>query len=121
MFYGSGTGSSDNRWIIMSNNGYKILWDIYILVLLLIISLLVPWRLAFNQGQDDETGWLVAFWIIDLFFLIDIMLTFFTSVTDEHDFTEITDKKRIAIIYLKKWFIIDVVSILPIDVFLLAN
>ena len=53
--------------------------------------------------------------------MIDIILTFFTSVTDEQDFKEITDKKRIAVIYLKKWFIIDVVSILPVDVFLLAN
>ena len=105
----------------MSNNGYKILWDIYILVLLLFISLVVPWRLAFNDADAKDDGWLVAFWIIDGFFLIDIILTFFTSVTDESDFKEITDKRSIAKIYLRKWFIIDVVSIMPVDVFLLAG
>ena len=96
MFYGSGPGVQNTGCIVMSNNGYKILWDIYILVLLLFISLVVPWRLAFNDSEAKDDGWLVAFWIIDGFFLIDIILTFFTSVTDEQDFKEITDKKSIA-------------------------
>ena len=123
MFYGSAPGVQEGTCIIMSNNGYKIMWDIFILALLLFISLVVPWRLAFS-GDDNEEGvssWLIFFWIIDSFFLVDIVLTFFTSVTDEKDFKEITDKKRIALIYLKKWFIIDVLSILPVDVFLFAN
>ena len=121
MFYGSAPGVQNTSCIIMSNNGYKILWDIFILALLLFISLIVPWRLAFNDAHAKDDGWLVAFWIIDGFFLMDIILTFFTSVTDESDFKEITNKKRIAIIYLRKWFIIDVVSIMPVDIFLLAN
>jgi hypothetical protein len=44
------------------------------------LTLIVPVRLAF---QDDEPiGWVVAYSAVDLSFLIDIILTFFTSYTD---------------------------------------
>ena len=52
-------------------------------------------------------------------FLIDIILTFFTSVTDDKQVYEITDKWEIAKKYLKGWFWIDVLSILPLDLIFL--
>jgi len=51
-------------------------------------------------------------------FLIDIILTFFTSISTDETSQEITDFKLIAVEYLKSWFIFDVVSIIPIDYFL---
>ena len=92
------------------------MWDVWILALLLLISIVVPWRLAFYDESD--VGWQVAWFIIDSFFFLDIILTFFTSVTDPKSFKEITDRKDIAVIYLKSWFIIDLLSVLPIDLFL---
>ena len=81
MFYSSApAGQYDARCIIMSNNGCKILWDVWILALLLLISIIVPWRLAFYDESD--AGWQAAYFIVDMFFFIDIILTFFTSVTD---------------------------------------
>ena len=52
MFYSSAPQEAQGKCIIMSNNPYKILWDIWILFLLLAISLVVPWRLAFYQEVD---------------------------------------------------------------------
>lgn len=86
------------------------------LLLLLIVSLIVPVRLAFVE--KDSTSWFVFYTITDVFFLIDLILTFFTSVPDENRVYEITDKEIIAKKYLKGWFWIDLVSILPFDIIL---
>jgi hypothetical protein len=53
---------------------------------------------------------------IDLSFLVDIVLTFFTSFTDTITSVEVTDHRKIAIKYLSSgWFFFDVLSIIPID------
>ena len=56
-------------------------------------------------------------WGIDIFFLIDIFFSFNTSLTDE-DFQSIEDRKIIAFVYLRGWFIVDVLAILPFELFL---
>ena len=52
---------------------------------------------------------------MDVMFLIDIIVTFFTSVNDERSCTEVVDRKQIAVLYLKGWFWIDSISIFPFD------
>lgn len=66
-------------------------------------------------------SWFVFYTICDTFFLIDLILTFFTSVNDEKKVYEITDKKVIAKKYLKGWFWVDLISILPFDIMLRNN
>ena len=58
-----------------------------------------------------------TFYIIDCFFLVDMVLTFFTSVTDTEKMLEITDLKIIAKKYFEMWFWIDFISIFPFDEF----
>lgn len=52
--------------------------------------------------------------IIDFFFLIDILFSFNTALIDE-DFESIEDRKTITLIYLKGWFIVDIMAILPFE------
>ena len=66
-------------------------------------------------------SWFIFYTICDTFFLIDLILTFFTSVNDEKKVYEITDKKVIAKKYLKGWFWVDLISILPFDIMLRNN
>ena len=77
----------------------------------------MPYRLAF--AQYESKAWQVVYITTDIMFLIDIILTFFTSVTDDKQVYEITDKWEIAKKYLKGWFWIDVLSILPLDLIFL--
>lgn len=44
-----------------------------------------------------------------------MILTFFTTYTDDTTLIEVYDKKRIAVHYLKFWFWIDLVSIFPFE------
>ena len=89
------------------------MWDLFIVVLLITVCLIIPLRLAF--ANNDSTSWLMFYIITDLLFLTDIILTFFSAVSDEKLVYEITNKKLIAQKYLKGWFWIDFISILPLD------
>ena len=66
--------------------------------------------------EDNEPiGWTIINYIIDLSFLIDMVLTFFTAYIDSETKRLVTDKKTIATDYFKSWFIIDLISIMPIS------
>lgn len=118
--YGSGTQlKKQNKCIISQNNRYKMLWDLWILFLLLIISIIVPIRLAFVEQETKE--WFIFYIMTDSFFFIDIILTFFTTISDDQKVYEITDRRVIARKYLKGWFIVDILSILPIDIILIGT
>ena len=112
IFYSSAPSDSSGC-IIMSNSIPKIFWDVWILILLILVCLVVPWRLAFYD--ENSFNWMIAYFSIDFFFLLDIILTFFTSVSDDQNIGEIVNKKQIAIIYLKSWFWVDLISIFPLD------
>lgn len=74
--------SSKTKCIIMRNNVYKLAWDMFVLVILLIVSMVVPVRLAFSSNEPFV--WFLIFMIADCIFAIDLVLTFFTSIPDEH-------------------------------------
>ena len=99
--------------VIMPNARWKLVWDFYIVFLLLIVSILVPYRLAFYP--EDSLDWLIAYSAIDSFFLVDMVFTFFTATTDPKSQLVTTNKKEIAYNYIKFWFWIDLISILPFD------
>jgi len=107
---------ADKKCIIMQNNPYKMMWDVWVLFLLLIVSMVVPMRLAF--ANEETTFWFLVYLVTDLFFLVDIFLNFFTSIDDEQKVYSITDRKTIARKYLRGWFWVDVLAILPIDIVL---
>ncbi len=46
--------------------------------------------------------------------MIDIIFNFNTAFTDD-DFIVIDDRKTISIVYLKSWFIVDLIAILPFE------
>ena len=119
MYSAPSSDSNLNRCIIMRSNKFKLAWDIFVLVVLLVVSMIVPVRLAFST--HDPFIWMLLYTAADVIFAIDLVLTFFTSVPDEFKVYEITDKKYIAKAYLKGWFWVDLISILPIDALLMAG
>ena len=75
----------------------------------------MPVRLAFEM--EDEKKFTVIELIIDISFLIDIFLQFFSSYFDETNLVLVDTHRAIAIRYLKTWFIFDVLSIFPFEQF----
>ena len=76
-------------------------------------AIILPYRMALYD-DDPDLGWLVTWLIINGLFFTDLILTFCTIYTDSTN-NEVTSHKKIAIRYLKGWFIIDLLSCLPFD------
>ena len=93
------------------------------LVCLLYVSLVTPYQAVFIQ---EKLSWDVVFsspmfWVnigVDLLFLIDMIFNFYVKVTIETHSGRVSlhTRKDIARNYLRGWFIIDFLSILPIDI-----
>lgn len=86
----------------------------WVILVLFFVALTLPIRIAFYE--EDSTLWKFINFTIDGTFCIDIILTFFTALSDPEDNAcYIIDKKVIAKSYLGSWFIIDLISIIPLD------
>lgn len=77
---------------------------------------MTPINLAFAHLSNDAS-WSAASLIIDLLFLMDIFVNFFSAYEDQ-DLRIQDDRKLIAQYYLKGWFFIDIIAILPIETIL---
>ena len=100
------------------------------MMLILFVCVTAPSRIAF--ADTDPLEWIIVDAIVDSLFFVDLVLNFFMAYHDE-EFTLIDDRKvniwkimhktislhlpmqKIAKEYLKSWFFIDFVSILPIQ------
>lgn len=71
-----------HKGVISANNRFKLYFDLLIMAILMLTATVVPYRLAFRSWDDSPT-WIVIYNCIDILFLIDIILTFNTSYSDE--------------------------------------
>lgn len=89
------------------------------MVALLFVCFITPYRIAFTES--DELEWIIIDCLIDLLFLTDLILTFFMAYYDEKTYDLVDDRKKIACRYLRFWFIIDLLAVIPISLFLNTN
>ena len=105
------------------------MWDATMLILIIIIAVVTPFELTFLDGvpfgkADCPTdkhgcpapGDLFLFWLnrlSDCFFLVDMVLTFNTSFFDGIRGRWVEERSIIAREYLRCWFWLDVLSLLP--------
>jgi len=109
-------GNQKQSRMIDPQGNFRVSWDLTLGALILFSVIVVPLRLGFNLEVAIGT---TMFWIdcfIDSFFAVDICLNFVTGFYDENELL-ITDQKAIAVNYVKSWFVIDVASTIPIDLF----
>jgi hypothetical protein len=85
----------------------------YCMACVIYIALVVPFRLSFDE-TPSLTFKVISGWV-DVSFLIDIILTFFTEVYDENNYIKINTHRDIAVRYLKGWFLFDIISIFPFE------
>jgi hypothetical protein len=86
------------------------------MILVIYIAITVPFRLSFNL--DDTKSTTIIGRVIDFSFLIDVILTFFTTFYDEKSQQEVTNHRSIAKRYITSWFVLDVLSIFPFELIL---
>lgn len=107
---------SKNNCYINPSNKWKQRWDFYIMFCMVAACILTPLQLAFVE--EDTIEWIIMSAAIDVSFFIDIVLTFFSAYVEESNMQLETNKAVIAKKYLKFWFWMDLLSIIPFDLIL---
>ncbi|KAH8071177.1 voltage-gated potassium channel [Aureococcus anophagefferens] len=87
------------------------IFDIVIMIILFIVFVTLPMSLAF---EEINSSMIVAYIVFDSMFMLDVVKHFnvgyFTS-----DMALVMDRQRIAKEYLQGWFLVDLVSSVPIS------
>ncbi|XP_076366902.1 potassium voltage-gated channel protein eag-like [Tachypleus tridentatus] len=102
--------------ILLHYCAFKTIWDWIILCLTFYTAIMVPYNVAFKSKSNEDVSFLVLDSIVDVIFFIDIVLNFHTTFVGPGG-EVVSDPKIIKMNYLKSWFIIDLLSCLPYDVF----
>ncbi|XP_006647116.1 potassium channel KAT1 [Oryza brachyantha] len=86
-------------------------WELFLIVLVVYSAWICPFEIAFLRDLPSKL--LLVENIVDIFFAIDIVLTFFVAYVDSKTHLFVDDRKKIAVRYLSTWFIFDVCSTAP--------
>uniref|UniRef100_A0A8R1TYY1 Uncharacterized protein n=1 Tax=Onchocerca volvulus TaxID=6282 RepID=A0A8R1TYY1_ONCVO len=106
--------------IILHYSTFKTIWDWSILALTFYTAFIVPYNIAFKTREHPPRGTIdmVALMdsIVDVIFFADILLNFHTTFVGPGG-EVVIDPNIIRYNYFKSWFIIDLLSCLPYDIF----
>ena len=105
-------GSATCFWV--PDEPFRQKWDLFLVVMVGYVAIVYPYRVAWDVVIEPASP---AFWfdvVVDLYFVLDMGLNFRTAVVDPRSGTLVFDRKSIAKRYLSTWFIIDLISSLPL-------
>ncbi|KAK6119439.1 hypothetical protein DH2020_046818 [Rehmannia glutinosa] len=87
-------------------------WQTFLVVLVVYSAWASPFELAFRKMSTSAL--MPIDLVVDAFFAIDIILTFFVAYLDKSTYLLVDDHKKIALRYISHlWFPMDVASTLP--------
>jgi hypothetical protein len=102
--------------IICFENPWRSRWDVAIMVLSIINGIEVPVDIGFHPPIFESSSVNFMNYLIDIIFIIDLLLNFFTSYKNINTGEEIFEPKVIACKYVSSFqFYLDLVSALSID------
>ena len=117
----------NQRCLIHHDSTFKATWDWFILAFVIYTAIEVPFDVAFVVPRKTEMNtsrfgsWTslspiaIANLIIDLFFIIDIPINFRSAILVKNRDEIISDPKKIAVLYVKSWFVVDFVAAIPFE------
>lgn len=99
-------------FVIAKNSRFKLYWDLFASLLMLISYFMVPYQIAFGGPRGDNAEDFISLEIIlDIIILIDVCINF---ITDSYsDPGETITNRQIAYRYITSYFVPDVIAFLP--------
>ncbi|KAD6795064.1 hypothetical protein E3N88_05960 [Mikania micrantha] len=86
-------------------------WETYLVVLVLYTAWVSPFEFGFLKEPRKPLS--VIDNVVNGFFAIDIILTFFLAYLDKSTYLLVDDRKKIAWRYTSSWLVFDVISVIP--------
>jgi len=105
-----------SEWVIHPES--RRIWDIITMLLVVYTALWIPFVVAF--APQVPAGMVIFDSLVDLIFLTDVVFNMFTGFFDRRTRALVTDRRLIARSYLLGWFVVDIVSAIPVDLISLA-
>ena len=96
-------------------------WDIiFVMLSLMYTAIRVPYAIAFDIDEFEQVdAWFVLNRLVDFIFISDMVIICMTAQKDGRKM--ITSHRRIAINYLKSWFLFDFCASVPLDLILFVG
>nr|XP_010925144.1 LOW QUALITY PROTEIN: potassium channel AKT1-like [Elaeis guineensis] len=88
-------------------------WETFLIILVIYSAWVSPFEFGFLEKEKGALP--VMDNIVNGFFAVDIILTFFVAFIDRVTYLLIDDPKQIAWKYITSWFVLDVVSTIPTE------
>ncbi|GMH45970.1 hypothetical protein BSKO_13934 [Bryopsis sp. KO-2023] len=90
-------------------------WDTFIVGLLIYTAIVTPFEVSLLSMTTRVNWHFLVNRMVDLGFTIDLILSFFVAYQDTKTGLWVYDQPRIALHFLKGWFVVDILSVLPFD------
>ncbi|KAB0389861.1 hypothetical protein E2I00_008753, partial [Balaenoptera physalus] len=106
-------GKSSN---LFRNLGIKggFYWDLIMLLLMVGNLIVLPVGITFFK-EENSPPWIVFNVLSDTFFLMDLVLNFRTGIVVEEGAEILLAPRAIRTRYLRTWFLVDLISSIPVD------
>merc|ERR1719201_3224728 len=109
-----------NKYILTPGSRFMKRWDQYMTCLLLFTAIVTPPEVCFSKSVELNVLFFINR-IVDFSFLCDMGINFNLSYEDKTSNEMVYRRSTIAMHYLKTWFVLDLISIIPFDVLGLNN
>ncbi|XP_069699046.1 voltage-gated inwardly rectifying potassium channel KCNH6 isoform X3 [Periplaneta americana] len=119
-----------HKWTILHYSPFKAVWDWIILLLVMYTAIFTPYVAAFLLNEPDfstrkskkygDDPIVIIDLIVDVTFIVDILINFRTTYVNSND-EVVSHPGKIAVHYLRGWFLIDLVAAIPFDLLLFGS
>ncbi|XP_047560038.1 potassium/sodium hyperpolarization-activated cyclic nucleotide-gated channel 3-like [Lutra lutra] len=105
---------SAGAWIIHPYSDFRFYWDLTMLLLMVGNLIVLPVGITFFK-EENSPPWIVFNVLSDTFFLLDLVLNFRTGIVVEEGAEILLAPRAIRSRYLRTWFLVDLISSIPVD------
>ncbi|PKI44384.1 hypothetical protein CRG98_035215, partial [Punica granatum] len=102
------------RWIISPFDYRYRIWEGYLVILVYYTAWVSPFEFGFLEKPQGPLA--ITDNIVNGFFAIDIILTFFVAYMDKSTYLLVDDPKKVAWRYARTWLVFDIISTIPFEV-----
>ncbi|XP_071723796.1 potassium channel AKT1-like [Rutidosis leptorrhynchoides] len=102
------------KYIISPHDRKYRIWQTFLIVLVAYTAWVSPFEFGFLQKPVKELA--ITDNVVNGFFAIDIILTFFVAYLDKTTYLLVDERKKIAWKYTRTWLVLDVISTIPSEV-----
>ncbi|XP_036298691.1 potassium/sodium hyperpolarization-activated cyclic nucleotide-gated channel 3 [Pipistrellus kuhlii] len=105
---------SAGAWIIHPYSDFRFYWDLVMLLLMVGNLIVLPVGITFFK-EENSPPWIAFNVLSDTFFLLDLGLNFRTGIVVEEGAEILLAPQAIRTRYLRTWFLVDLISSIPVD------